>query len=359
MNSDIVLKLSHGPGNARNSEGAFAALSDGRIVFAYTRYRGDDWADHACADIAARFSDDGGWTWSAEDRILVSNEGACNVMSVSLLRLQDGRLALFYARKNSFRDCRLYLRSSRDDAATWSEPILCIPAPGYFVVNNDRVVQMGNGRLIVPAAYHRARLDTDAPDWRAFDPRGIAIFFISDDAGANWRESADWLSFPGKCASGLQEPGVVELGDGSLYGWCRTEAGRQYEMRSADGDTWTVPQPSRFRSPCSPMSIKRVPSTGRLLAVWNDHSALPEGGPTDWKSPSWGRTPLAAAVSADDGRTWSPPIMVETDPRRGFCYTAIHFVGDAVLLAYCCGGAGSAVLQDLCIRRVRLSDLGA
>lgn len=164
----IVLALPASPGNPRNSEGSFVTLEDGRILFAYSRYSGkqmDDWADHASADIAARVSDDGGRTWSSEDRILVPNEGACNVMSASLLRLQDGRIGLF-------------------------------------------------------------------------DARGIAMFFLSDD-----------------------------------------------------------------------------------------------------------------------GRTWLAARDIETDPDRGFCYTAIHFTDDAVLLAYCCGGGKRAVLQDACIRRLPLESL--
>ncbi|MBN1810165.1 MAG: exo-alpha-sialidase [Planctomycetes bacterium] len=359
MNSNIVLTLEAAKGNPRNSEGAFVTLNDGRILFAYSRYYGnDDWADHATADIACRISEDDGKTWSADDRILVRNEGSCNVMSVSLLRLRDGRIALWYLRKNNISDCRLWMRVSTDEAETWSEPELCIPAPGYFVVNNDRVVQLSTGRLIAPAAYHRAKSDIDRNRWDALDSRGIAMYFLSDDNGRTWRESRAWLAFPGKYDSGFQEPGVIERQDGTLYGWFRTDAGCQYESVSGDGgETWTVPAPSIFRSPCSPMSMKRIPETGRLLAVWNDHSRFPEHRPTDWKSASWGRTPLSLAVSNDDGRTWTPARNIETDANRGFCYTAIHFTNDAVLLAYCCGGGQRAVLQDLCTRRIEANRL--
>jgi len=357
----IVLALPASPGNPRNSEGSFVTLKDGRILFAYSRYRGErmeDWADHATADIAARVSDDGGRTWSSEDRILVPNEGACNVMSASLLRLRDGRIGLFYLRKNGLRDCRLWMRTSADEAATWTEPVRCIPAPGYFTVNNDRVVQLSTGRLVIPAALHRAKLDGDVWQDKAFDARGIAMFFLSDDGGKTWRESRDWHAFPGKCGSGLQEPGVIERQDGTLYAWCRTEAGSQYEMESADhGETWSVPRASRFHSPLSPLSMKRIPATGRLLAVWNDHSRAVEGGAIKRRPSSWGRTPLTIATSEDDGRTWLPARDIETDPDRGFCYTAIHFTDDAVLLAYCCGGGKRAVLQDACIRRIPLESL--
>ena len=98
-----------------------------------------------------------------------------------------------------------------------------------------------------------------------------------------------------------------------------------------------------------------------MLAVWDDHSrrwkppkkkTRQPGGAGD---PSWGRTPLALAVSSNDGKTWKLAKLIEQDPSHGYCYTAIHFVEDAVLLAYCCGGGGnSAVLQDLCLRRLTL-----
>ncbi|MHB9032602.1 MAG: sialidase family protein [Anaerolineae bacterium] len=351
MENSIVLELPHRPGNPRNSEGAFITLTDGRIMFAWSRYEGEDWEDHAPAVIAARCSSDGGATWEAGERVLVAREGRCNVMSVSLLRLQDGRLALWYLRKNSLQDCRPWLRTSADEGATWSEPICCIPAPGYFVVNNDRVIQLSSGRILVPAGYHRAKLDTDEMDYtRGFDGRAVDLFYYSDDGGASWQEAPDWIVLPRRSGSGLQEPGLIELTDERIYGWARTDLGRQYEFSSRDGGLhWSQARPSAFRSPCSPMSIKRIPASGDLLAVWNDAGAgiVPEPS-------SWGRTPLAASVSRDDGRSWSTPRLLEDDPARGYCYTAIHFAGDHVLLAYLCGGRGGGVLQDLRLRRVAL-----
>ena len=59
--SDTITNLFHGEGNPRNSEGAFVELKDGRILFAYTRYKGGSWADAATADIVGRTSSDGGW----------------------------------------------------------------------------------------------------------------------------------------------------------------------------------------------------------------------------------------------------------------------------------------------------------
>lgn len=346
----IVLELAPSAANPRNSEGAFLTLRDGRLLFSYTRFTGGG-ADDAAADIAAVTSADGGLTWT-DPSILVRNTGRQNVMSSSFLRLKDGRTALFYLRKNGPLDCRMFLQTSDDEGATWSEPVSVTTAQGYFVVNNDRIIQLRSGRLVVPAAYHRTKGPGEKSGRDILDYRAVALFYLSDDGGRTWRESTDWWTLPVPNASGLQEPGAVELRDGRLFAWARTDVGRQYGMESRDGgEHWTPPVPTDFVSPNSPLSMKRIPATGDLLAVWNDRSGRFPLAAVDRFS--WGRNPLVAAVSKDDGLTWTNHRLVEGDHARGYCYTAIHFVGDQVLLAYCAGGKDDGgILNRLRIRRV-------
>ena len=328
---EITLELPPGEGNPRNSEGSFVKLDDGRILLAYTRYSGGR-GDHDAADIAGRHSADGGRTWT-QDEIILRNEGDWNIMSVSLLRLRDGRVAMLYLVKNRDYDCRPRLRVSSDEARTWSDPVTVIPRPGYYVVNNDRLVQLRSGRLVVPTSPHEHVTEGDPP--KAKLAPGAVAFWLSDDGGGTWRQgSGGALAMPvAGSKSGLQEPGVVELADGRLFAWCRTDAGCQYGMYSSDGgETWTAPAPTDFICPCSPLSLKRIPATGHLLAVWNDHSgAFP-------MTPEKGRQPLVAAISRDEGRTWENRRQVESDLSRGYHYTAIMFPDDRnVLLGYCAG----------------------
>jgi len=360
LSNKVVINLAHGAGNPRNSEGAFITLANGRILFVYTYYYADSWSDIAQAKLVSRYSDDGGKTWSRNAQVVLENEATWNTMSVSLLRLGDGRIALFYLRTNSFHDCRLYLRTSADEAGSWSEPNLCIPAPGYFPVLNDRVIQLSSGRLLIPTAYHRPRLADHPDDWKAWDYRASTLFYYSDDDGETWQESQDWWGLPVKSRSGLQEPGAIELLSGEIYAWARTDTGRQWALRSKDqGRTWSPPEPTGFLSPNSSLSLKRIPETGDLLAIWNDRSRrwkLPAPVLTDKLSAnsSWGRTPLVAAISSNEGKTWKKHKLIESDHRRGFCYASIHFDRDAVLLAYCFGGKGDGVLQNTRIRRISL-----
>ncbi len=321
--------LPPGVGNPRNSEGDFIRLKDGRVMLVYSRFTGGG-GDHAAATLCSRVSADGGLTWSVEDREVVPKEGAMNVMSVSLLRLQSGELALFYLRKNAEDDCREYLRISTDEGQSWSEPTLCIPAEGYFVVNNDRVIQLQSGRLVVPAACHARPGDRFG--------RGIAMAFLSDDNGKTWRQSETELQAPPNSGSGLQEPGIIELRDGRIMMLCRTDQGCQYRSYSEDGGvTWSEAEPTDIMSPCSPATFERIPQTNDILMVWNDHSADPALGQK--------RTPLVAAISRDEGQTWGYRKVIEDDRDGWFCYTAMDFVGDRVLLAYCATGKGLPYLS--------------
>lgn len=327
-----VLDLSPTAANPRNSEGDFIQLQDGRLLFIYTHFTGGH-GDESTAHLASRVSHDGGLTWSQNDKVEVPNEGTENIMSVSLLRLQNNRIALLYARKNSLFDCRPYLRFSDDEAATWSEPVEVIPESeiGYYVVNNDRLVQLSDGRLLVPNSLHLNSKED------GFSGHGIMICYYSDDDGQHWTRSTielDGRPLPGASVSRilLQEPGVVQRTDGSLLMFIRTDSGAQYFSTSHDGgDTWTRPWASPLLSPRSPASIERNPATGNLIAVWNDHQNIPAG--LQLK-----RTPLSIAVSTDDGATWSTSQTLFDSPSGWYCYTAMEWLGDHTLLLGHCSG---------------------
>lgn len=330
----------------RSSEGGFAALGSGRIIFCYTQFYGGG-ADHSPARIVCIHSDDQGRTWS-QPVVVVENEGGNNIMSVSLLRLASGKLAMFYLLKNSWIDCRPRMRLSTDDGEAWSEAKSILDAPGYFVMNNDRVIQTRTGRIIAPLAFHRLR-GSESQSSRSIDFRGIAMWIYSDDDGATWQESANWWALPMRSGTGVQEPGIVELGDGSLFSWGRSDQGAQHGFRSTDdGKTWTPPEPTELQSPVSPASIRRIPGSDDLLALYNDHSGK-------FPFPKGKRSPLVAAISSDGGKTWPVRKLIEGDPDGWYCYTAIHFVGDTVLLGHCAGDSKfGTYLGTLRIRRISL-----
>ena len=255
MPKENVLTIPTGPDNRRNSEGDFVVLKNGTILCIYTRYYGNSGHDHATACLMSRVSSDGGSTWTSEDKLELRNEGRLNVMSVTLRRLADGRVLMFYLVKDAVDDCRPYMRVRNEDG-TWGPRKCLIDEPSYNVVNNDRVIQLANDRIVVPVSRHCA--DTDS---------GTIFCLLSDDGGQSWYrggtlEPIDNVIF--------QEPGLCELADGRILMNVRTDSHAQFFAYSEDGgQTWGPAFKSCIDSPRSPTLIKRIPGSDELLAVGN------------------------------------------------------------------------------------------
>jgi len=258
-----VLRLTPNENNSRNSEGDFIMLNNGKLLFVYTRYNKGSGSDHDPAYLASRYSEDGGVTWSKEDREVIPNEGEMNVMSVSLLRLQNGAIALFYLRKNSTLDCVPMMRLSLDEAKSWSSPIACITdKKGYFVLNNDRVIQLADGRLLMSVAEHPTTK-------KGFSAKGNLYSYYSDDNGKTWSSSS---RVPNNSEIITQEPGLIEMKDGQIMMYIRASGGVQQLSYSHDrGETWSPLAPSTIYSPLSPATIEKMPGTNDWIMVWNNN----------------------------------------------------------------------------------------
>ena len=319
----------------RNSEGDIEELKDGRLCLVYTRFIGTP-RDDSPAELVMRTSSDGGKTWSS-DRVLVPNEGGCNVMEANILRLKNGELLLFYLRKDKpTLSCNLFVRRSSNEFGTLSEPTRVTLLDGYHVVNNDRVIQLSTGRLIVPAVLHTGF--DEAGKVTIFVRQGIPFIYYSDDNGYTWKKDNTVITPTSQRKLTLHENGVVELKDGRLWMYMRTGHGYQYGCYSADGGlNWSEPKPTKLASPVSPATIERIPWTGQLLCVWNDHSGVHPFTPGK-------RTPFCAAISKDEGLTWSKSKIIEDNPKGWFCYTSMTFLKDRVLLSY---GGGERGLDRL------------
>ena len=295
--------------NARNSEAGAVELDDGRILLVWSDFYGGP-TDFSAGRLSGTISADRGRTWSDKFTV-VENTAIVNTILPSLLRLQSGELALFYLRMEDLGDSRMFMRKSLDEGASWSEESCVTSDPGYHSPANDRVIQLKTGRILVPDSVP----ETTFPG----GPPGPLVSYYSDDDGETWQRGSGEALMP----TGGAEPVVVERKDGSVLMLIRTGLFHIYRCESFDGgDTWTTPVPTSLLAPGSPSNCKRIPSTGDLLLVWN-HSS-------DGRS----RNPLTAAISKDDGETWSSFRDLENEPGHSFAYPSILFLGDEVVLTY-------------------------
>ncbi len=209
---------------------------------------------------------------------------------------------------------------------------------GYVGAICGRLTQLRSGRLILPFARW-------LPDQRRGPPDGCnaSTVLYSDDGGKTWKESPARLVSP--CVKdyngdnvGAVEPVVLELKDGRIWMLMRTQTGFLYESFSRDGINWSAAQPTQFHSSTGPAEICRLPD-GRIVLFWNN-CEMPER--VQGEGVYGGRDALHAAVSSDDGKTWSgfrevylDPTRHQSPPRtgdRGTAYPQFKHIEDSRLL---------------------------
>jgi hypothetical protein len=333
----------------RSGEGAFLRLNDGRIMYAFTKYYDGVGADHDSAYIAACYSSDEGESWSEDSVLLEKGANELNIMSVSLIRMDNGDLGIIYLTKNENPDGGIYclptIRRSSDEGKNFSAPMCIVDKASYYVLNNDRVIRLKSGRIIFAVADH------GIPTRARFNPGEIAIFY-SDDDGRSFKRSPTSLKsqINDALGYGYLEPGLFEIDDGTLWLYIRTGYGYQYQSFSTDGGiSWSEPAPNyKLTSPSAPMLVKRAGNY--TVAVFN---------PMPWASAFankavWGvdsdRNPYVMAVSLDGGKSLADQdfsnrcgeflpyikhcFYLEPDRNCNYCYPAIIEVADGMLVAY-------------------------
>jgi sialidase-1 len=199
---------------------------------------------------------------------------------------------------------------SEDEGRTFVEEGSIWKRPDSYRVAIPPVIQLSSRRLLLPFC------------GRGGDhfPKSFAAgCYYSDDDGKSWALSRGRINLPKR---GAMEPSVAELDDGTLLMSLRTQLGGPFLSRSTDGgDSWTPAQFSGLEGGESGTCLKRIPRTNRLLLLWNNSKYVPN-------HHHFGeRTPLSAAVSDDDGKTWRKVGTIGDDPQAEYtnlecCFTS-------------------------------------
>jgi hypothetical protein len=272
-------------------------------------------------------STDGGRTWHEQGRMKMEWKlsGMISDGGITFLRLQDGRLAfLAHRHVEGLHGGGLPVISfTEDEGETWT-PARTIGEPeSVWYVMNDRIIQMKNGRLVVPVSHMPQGMGTYEGD------RNLGLCFFSDDAGETWQRSSKPADV--EDARGMAEPCVAEIADGRLLMLARTGSGCKYASWSDDGgDTWSVSQPTTLTAACSSLTLKTLPD-GCLIVFYNHTNPLGPGA-------FFPRTPLCYSVSADGGYTWDEPVLVDESGvllnDRQNIYPSICFTDEGMVVVY-------------------------
>ena len=344
-NRVIVTAAETTPEYTRNSEGDVIELDDGRLLLVYMEFTGDG-SDVAQTRFAAKASSDGGLTWDKHRVITETAPGDVNVYSPNLIRAQNGDILLFFIRQHNAAPPSIthHAWKSGDQGKTFAPHAEYAKEQAYSLCNAV-IKRLDSGRLLLPTSQtHQAG---DGPYGHAY--AGAVLY--SDDDGLTWEVSESRVQLPMR---GVMEPHVEQTRDGRVLMVMRSQLGALFTSESTDdGVTWSSPQTSGLRAPESCPELVRIPSTGDLLMIWNNSPYDPA-----FRSHYGKRSPLTAAVSKDEGKTWEHVRDIEDDPGRAFSNPGCRFTreGKAVVNYWTCEYLPDWRMQDVIDLRVAIID---
>jgi predicted neuraminidase len=193
--------------------------------------------------------------------------------------------------------CSLRFRISSDNGATWTEDKPFFHDTFGWLPRN-LPIYLSDGTLIVPMS---DELHGRGSDGRQVD---LSFFLGSKDNGATWKQSG--------IMQGGEQPTFVQKSDGSLLAYLRVRPNIVVSESHDEGKTWTTPKPTQWKNPDAGISMTRL-KNGHLLLVFNDQDDS--------------RSPLHIARSVDEGKTWSKPLVLETNPGE-YSYPSIFQAAD-------------------------------
>ena len=144
----------------------------------------------------------------------------------------------------------------------------------------------------------------------------LGLVAISDDGGDTWRASSPMVG------PGLNQPSIVRQKDGTLVAYMRDEGNtpsRVFVSTSVDeGETWSYARQIDIPNPSSSLEVISLQS-GRWLMIFNDAEE--------------GRHSLAAALSDDEGQTWSAMrhVALVEKGTKSFSYPSVIQTKDGLL----------------------------
>lgn len=265
--------------------------------------------DNDKAFVVLSSSKDNGDTWSKPRAVLDPRISAKPLDRRSLVANvwtdPKGNLWLFYDQAIGYFDGRAGVWATvcsnpDDEELRWSAPQRISDGSAL-----NKPIVTKNGEWMLPISiWPRTLMNSQFRDQYFHELDGLrgANVVVSVDQGKTWQRRGNTVKSPYPT---VDEPMLVERGDGSLWMTMRTLKG-MWESFSADGGyTWSEARESQINHANARHFITRLHSGRLLLVKHGEKLKRSEGDSTLLK-----RTKLTAFLSEDDGETWSEGFLL-------------------------------------------------
>ena len=224
---------------------------------------------------------------------------------------------LFYKVGKEIPTWQTMVKVSKGSGETWSDEAEAVPGDigGRGPVKN-KCIRLSDGTLLAPAS-------TELGGWNSFIDR-------SEDGGKTWVRSENiGIDRAENPEAGIIQPTLWQDETGAVHALLRSNTGHIYRSDSEDGGrTWSCAEKTDLPNNNCGIDVVRM-ENGRLVLVYNPVSG-------NWAA----RTPIAFAVSEDNGETWSEPEILSHQPcdkndvNAEFSYPAVIADGDDLYITY-------------------------
>ncbi|MBA7486916.1 hypothetical protein ES707_22478 [subsurface metagenome] len=196
---------------------------------------------------------------------------------------------------------RLFLKRSYDEGMNWKDLELLVDEKGILGKNKPFI---RDNLCILPVE--------EEAEW---NPK----FLLSEDGGESWELVGD---LGREAGVRIIQPTLVQLRDGTLLAYMRSQENYIYQSRSEElGHSWSRATPTGLPNNNSGIDMVRL-SSGNLVLVYNPTQLVTDQQQRDAGLPenmvgftTWGpRTPLAAALSEDEAKSWPHQLVLENGP---------------------------------------------
>ena len=275
--------------------------------------------------IVGSFSKDGGRSWE-EPKTLIHTPGMGDYDPNVVV---DGNRILVYSTTTPVPQpvidrSDMWMTYTEDEGTTWTKPVEIKTGFKYLVGKRHIGIKLKDGTLAMPFSWDLwAQAGTPARTEGEMDLKSGIL--VSADRGLSWTPRGDLHIFERKTlpggTGGLCEPALVELQNGELYMLFRTGSSWIYEARSRDqGRTWSRPARSKLQGYNAPMALWQLAQNPKeVIVIWNNSPV--------------NRWPLCVAISANGGRSWSPPKDVAGMTKSDVSYPGICQAKDGTFVA--------------------------
>lgn len=237
---------------------------------------------------------------AAEGYVNDSTRYAC--YNPVLYQSSNGELLLFYKIGPNVQAWTGWMKRSKDNGLTWSNPE-ALPEGILGPIRNQPI--FADGLLICPSS-------TEKGGWKVH-------FEFTTDNGKTWSKGPDLND--AKPITGIQ-PTILRHDAKTLQALCRSQNRTINETWSYDnGRTWSALKQTEM--PNNNSGIDGITlKDGRHLLVYNNVKP-----PASEKEGWGGRSPLNVAIS-NDGKTWEPYAILENEQGAEFSYPFVIQTSD-------------------------------